>query len=411
MSMFGLKEAEVAPLVRALCGDELDREAIEERVARAAWTVIAEPGDGVAGEIIGRLGPRTALTSLVDRWEVERLSAALGGTVGERDLALARDRWSPRVDSTAAIAALRHAVRLGLTLATPDDALWPAGLDDLERHAPAALWIRGRADVLRSVAGSAAIVGARAATGYGEYLATEWVAGLCDRGVAIVSGAAYGIDGIAHRAALASDGVTVAVLAGGVDRPYPSGHEELIGRIAANGCVVSELPCGSAPTRWRFLQRNRIIAAMSAATIVIEAGWRSGSLNTAGHATALGRPVGAAPGPVTSAASAGCHRLVREYGAALLTGVRDVLELLPGHSEVDGPADDPATAGGELARPDPRATRVLDALSSRMPREPAEIATRSGLSVADVRAVLGLLSIDGLIRDTGRGWIRASHSG
>ena len=409
MSMFGLKEAEVAPLVRALCGDELDRGAIEERLARAAWTVIAEPGDGVAGDLIGRLGACTALTSLVERWEVDRLAAALGGAVGERDLTLARDRWLPRVDSTVVLAALRHAVRLGLSLATPSDSWWPSGLDDLERHAPAALWVRGRVDVVSSLAGSAAVVGARAATGYGEFLATEWVAGLSDRGVSIVSGAAYGIDGIAHRVALASGGATVAVLAGGVDRPYPSGHEELIGRIATHGCVVSELPCGSAPTRWRFLQRNRIIAAMSAATIVIEAGWRSGSLNTAGHASALGRPVGAAPGPVTSAASAGCHRLVREYGATLVTGVEDVLELLPGFGDHDGSSADSGPGGRDHLRADPRVTRVLDALSPRTSREPLEIATRSGLSVGDVRAVLGLLSIDGMVSDTGHGWIRASQ--
>lgn len=411
MSMFGLKEAEVAPLVRALCGSDLDREAIEERLARAAWTVIAEPGDGVAGDLIGRLGPRTALTSLVERWDTGRLSTVLGADVAERDLNLARDRWLPRVDSTSALAALRHGVRLGLTLITPGDSLWPDGLDDLERHAPAALWVRGRAEALGSLTRSVAVVGARAATGYGEYLATEWVAGLCDRGVAIVSGAAYGIDGIAHRAALASSGSTVAVLAGGVDRPYPSGHDELIGRIADHGCVVSELPCGSAPTRWRFLQRNRIIAALSAATVVIEAGWRSGSLNTAGHATALGRPVGAAPGPVTSAASAGCHRLVREYGATLVTAVDEVLELLPRHGEGGDFPTDADSAGEGRSSEDTRTTRVLDALSARASREPLEIATRSGLSVADVRSVLGLLSIDSLVRDTGRGWIRVSRSG
>ena len=143
----------------------------------------------------------------------------------------------------------------------------------------------------------------------------ESSAGLVDRGFTIVSGAAYGIDGMAHRAALASGGTTVAFLAGGVDRFYPLGHEALLGRIAEQGAVVAELPCGSAPTKWRFLQRNRLIAAATEATIVLEAGMRSGSLNTAGHAAALGRPLGAVPGPVTSPASAGCHRLLREYDA------------------------------------------------------------------------------------------------
>lgn len=405
MSFFGLKEAEVAPLIRTLSGEGLDRAAIEDRFARAAWSVITEPGDGVAGVLRAALGPGPALTALVDRWDRDRLLGTLGGELTERDLAQAWDRWTPRIDSATALAALRHAVRLGLTLLTPGDPLWPTGVDDLGPHGPHALWVRGRPDVCGSVARSVALVGARAATGYGEYLATEWSAGLSDRGAAIVSGAAYGIDGVAHRAALASDGTTIAVLAGGVDRPYPSGHDDLIRRIADRGCVVSELPCGSSPTRWRFLQRNRIIAAMSSATVVVEAGWRSGSLNTAGHATAIGRPVGAAPGPVTSAASAGCHRLIREYGATLITGVEDIIELIPGAS-AEGGGDTAGETAAQGVRVDSRATRVLDALSRRTPREPLDIATLSGLSVADVRAALGLLEIEGGVNDTGRGWVR-----
>ena len=172
-----------------------------------------------------------------------------------------------------------------------------------------------------------ALVGARAATGYGEHVAMESSAGLVDRGFAIVSGGAYGIDGMAHRAALASDGTTIAFLAGGVDRFYPLGHESLLSRIAQTGAVVSELPCGAAPTKWRFLQRNRLIAAASEATVVLEAGIRSGSLNTAGHAAALGRPLGAVPGPVTSPASAGCHRLLREFDAVCVVDADQMAEL------------------------------------------------------------------------------------
>jgi len=155
----------------------------------------------------------------------------------------------------------------------------------------------------------------------------EITAGLVERGHTIVSGAAYGIDGMAHRAALASAGRTVAYLAGGVDRFYPSGHDALLTRIVETGAVVSELPCGSAPTKWRFLMRNRLIAASTKATLVVEAGWRSGSLNIAGRAVALGRPLGAVPGPVTSAASAGCHRLVRECGAIVVTNADEAAEL------------------------------------------------------------------------------------
>jgi DNA processing protein len=230
----------------------------------------------------------------------------------------------------------------------------------------------------------------------------EASAGLVDRGYTIVSGAAYGIDGMAHRAALASSGKTVAFLAGGVDRFYPSGHEVLLTRIAERGAVVSELPCGSSPTKWRFLQRNRLIAAASQATVVLEAGWRSGSLNTAGHAVALGRPLGAVPGPVTSAASSGCHRLLREFDAVCVTTAEEMSELAPIGSRTD--------ARGEASsdRRDPRAIRVIDALSARSPRMASDVAARAGLSVGEVQAVLGALELEGVVKVGETGWSRAA---
>ena len=172
-------------------------------------------------------------------------------------------------------------------------------------------------------------MGARAATGYGEHISMEAASGLVDRGFAVVSGAAYGIDGMAHRAALASHGQTIAFLAGGVDRFYPAGHDALLSKIVESGAVVSELPMSAAASKWRFLMRNRLVAAVTQATVVIEAGWRSGSLNTAGQARELGRPVGAVPGPVSSAASAGCHRLIRDYGATLVTCAEEMADLHP----------------------------------------------------------------------------------
>ena len=155
------------------------------------------------------------------------------------------------------------------------------------------------------------VVGSRASTAYGEHVASDLSEGLCRRGVAVVSGAAFGIDGAAHRAALAADGCTVAVLAGGLDVPYPAGHSSLMYRIRAAGLLVSEYPPGIRPARHRFLARNRLVAALSGATVVVEAGLRSGAANTAAWARALGRVVCAVPGPVTSSASAGCHALIR----------------------------------------------------------------------------------------------------
>jgi DNA processing protein len=229
----------------------------------------------------------------------------------------------------------------------------------------------------------------------------------------VVSGGAYGIDGMAHRSAIASQGTTVAFLAGGVDRFYPLGHESLLTRIADTGAVVSELACGAAPTKWRFLQRNRLIAAASDATVVLEAGMRSGSLNTAGHAAALGRSLGAVPGPVTSPASAGCHRLLREYDAVCVVDAAQMAELVaatpPRSSGAPGAArrtadDEGPTAGRDST--DPERLRVLDAMSTRRPRDVDDLAHRAGLTVMTVMGVLAVLESHGTVVFRGDGWLR-----
>jgi len=444
LSTFGLKEAEVAELVRAVTSRNdadppLDHDSIEERFARATWTGIAEPGDRVAGAAIEATGAARALAAIVERWPLERFVALLGenGAVSEKDLSDGMDRWMPRLNSGAALIALRQAARIGATLRIPTDPDWPAGFAGLEHHAPIALWSRGTNEAFRALDRSIALVGARAATGYGEHVTMEASAGLVDRGYAIVSGAAYGIDGMAHRAALASHGITVAFLAGGVDRFYPAGHDALLTRIVESGAVVSELPPGSPPTKWRFLQRNRLIAAASLATIVLEAGWRSGSLNTAGHANTLGRPVGAVPGPVTSAASAGCHRLLREHLAECVTNADEMAELAPllepmaaagawsaaspaASSPVSPPvspsvspsASPGASTAAEREAPlvateaGPTHTRLADAMSTRAPRGAADIAARAGLTVAEVHGLLGRLELVGEVAERESGWIK-----
>ncbi|MCC6270808.1 MAG: DNA-protecting protein DprA [Microbacteriaceae bacterium] len=408
MSILGLKEAEVAPLVRAIAGDELEGDALRERFARAAWTGIAEPGDRVAGHLVASIGATNALEAIVARASVESMEEQVSGDVTRDELQAAVERWLPRLQSRVALLALTQAARYAVRLLIPGDAAWPAGFDDLGPHAPLALWLRGNETTLASTGESMALVGARAATGYGEHVAMEASAGLVDRGYTIVSGAAYGIDGMAHRAALASSGRTIAVLAGGVDRFYPSGHEALLTRIVEEGAVISELPCGAAPTKWRFLQRNRLIAAMSQATVVLEAGWRSGSLNTAGHAAALGRPLGAVPGPVTSAASAGCHRLIREYGAVCVTNADDMAELapLPTANTPHSAANAKETAGVSAEQ-----LRILDALSARSPRPVDDIAARSGLSIATVQAALGAMQLEESATERATGWVKAVATG
>jgi DNA processing protein len=287
-----------------------------DALARAIWTLIAEPQD----EQVGRLMQLTGAE--------EALAAVLGSddTYEGIDLQAIRDYVLPRASAASLHRVLQCSARFGVQLVTPGHTDWPARLNDLGPRGPFALWVRGNSGLLRAES-QIAIVGARAATGYGEHVTMEITTGLVDRDYTIVSGAAYGIDGMAHRAALASRGNTIAYLAGGVDRFYPAGHNALLTRIAEQGAVVSELPVSTEPTKWRFLARNRLIAASTRATIVVEAGFRSGSLNTAALAIALGRPVGAVPGPVTSAASAGCHRLLRQSGATLITDAEEASEL------------------------------------------------------------------------------------
>lgn len=386
-----LADDAIRSVARRLRGER--SESVEEALARAAWTILAEPGDAVAGVLIQEFGAIGGLRYAFD----SRASATpeLRSQGAVRALDEARRRWRPRASPAAVGRALRAAVSAQARLVIPGDDDWPEQLSDLGTQAPVALWVRGRSELLVARP-QIAVVGARAASGYGERVASELSGDLAMTGATIVSGGAYGIDGAAHRAALGVGGETIAFLAGGVDRPYPAGHHDLLDRIAAHGAVVSEPPCGAAPTKWRFLARNRLIAALGQATVVVEAGWRSGSLNTAGHAAALGRPLGAVPGPVTSASSAGCHRLLREYGAICVTSAAEVRELT---GCVDGPAGEPVALEGDRAR-------LLNSMSARSSRTMNDLAERSGMRTDRVRAILGLLDVEGRVVRDERGWRR-----
>lgn len=402
MTAFEITPAGARAALGGLLGSgPLDDDAVVRRHALVVWNTLAEPGDSTAGELIAELGPEDALREAArgGREGATRAPRSIGGAEFARAVA----RWRPRMDDTVVAASIAAARRHRVRLLVAGDPEWPAQLNDLGPHAPLCLWVRGEPGALARLNPSVAIVGARAATGYGEHVAMELAAELAGRGIPIVSGAAYGIDGMAHRAALSAGGLTVALLAGGVERPYPSGHADLIDRIAQSGAVVSEVPCGSSPTKWRFLMRNRLIAALGSATVVVEAGWRSGSLNTAGHAAALSRPLGAVPGPVTSAASAGCHRLLREFDAQCVTGAEDVRELLGLEPQWrPHPSDLDAESGGH-PRTDDRA-RIRDALSTRTWRDAEDLARRSGMAHAEVEALLGLLQLEGEIERGPVGW-------
>lgn len=381
--------------------DEMTQQRADTMFARIAWSRIAEPGDGIAGMLLAAIGAERALSLLVQGAKAQVLQDAVRRNLGSTDIELsaraateAVNRWVPRLHRRETVLDIERACQSRLRVILPDDTLWPAMLDDLGVHTPNMLWVRGELQHLR--APSLGVVGARAATGYGSHVTAELVDGVCGAGLAIVSGAAYGIDAVAHRTALAAGAPTIAVVAGGADRPYPRAHESLLDRISEAGVVCSEMVPGSAPTRWRFLQRNRLIASLSQATLVTEAGVRSGSLNTAGHASQLGRPIGAVPGPITSAASAGCHKLVRDYDAALVTTVQEACELV-------GIDDSSALFGVEAseaseARESAWARRVCDALPLSGFRDLPTIAKLAGLGTEETRGTLAELELLGRVR-------------
>jgi DNA processing protein len=369
-------------------GDESTR----TRAARALWSALVEPGDGVAGALVRVYGPADAYERVLSGGDVVGAASATGlspDTVRE-----GLTRWRPRMAAGVLAEVLERAARAGARLLTPVDPEWPTMLDDLSDHAPVCLWVRGHATALDNPGGAIALVGARAATSYGEHVAGDLAAGIVAEGATVVSGAAYGIDGAAHRAALATGGPTVAFLAGGCDNLYPRGHAEMLERIMVHGAVVGEAPCGTVPSKHRFLLRNRLIAALAGATVVVEAGARSGSLNTAGHAAALGRPLGAVPGPVTSAASVGTHRMLREFDARCITSAAEALELIGRGT--------PETL--DLGEWTDDGTRVRDALSRRVYRDAATVAARSGLAVSDVESLLGVMLLDGAVESDPSGW-------
>lgn len=307
--------------------------------------------------------------------------------------------------------------RRGGRLVTPDDDEWPTlafasfgGIplrDKPQGHPPLALWVIGPLRLDEVGERAAAIVGTRACTAYGEHVAAEISAGLVERDIAVVSGGAYGIDGAAHRATLAADGVTGAVLAGGLDVLYPAGHSALLHRVGQTGLLVSEYPPGVRPARHRFLTRNRLVAALTRATVVVEAGVRSGAASTAAWARALGRVVCAVPGPVTSASSAGCHALLAQ-GAELVTRADEVREVVGRAGEFADQLYGPTTALDGLTDIE---RQVYDALPARGASTPDQISVASGMAAARVLGSLAMLEIAGLVQRQDGRWRLARKPG
>ena len=313
------------------------------------------------------------------------------------------DRWRVRLPELPRPEQLLAFRESGIRLVCPGDPEWPGQLADLGDDEPYALWLRGSADLRFSCLRSVAIVGARAATAYGSYVAAEFAASVAARGWAVVSGGAFGVDAAAHRGALSADGVTVAVLACGVDVPYPSAHADLLDAIAAQGVLVSEWPPGRQVSRLRFLVRNRVIAALATGTLVVEASQRSGAVNTARHARDLQPPAdgGARAGHLGPVRRLPSHP-ARMAGRARHQRGRGDREPVPGRR------GRPRAAGRGAAA---RATRsvmeqatVLDAMPRRGGSGTVRVAQRAGMDPATVVRCLGELSAAGFIERCDDGW-------
>ncbi|GIM89517.1 DNA-processing protein DprA [Paractinoplanes toevensis] len=375
-----------------------------DRAARVALTWLAEPGNRTVWSMVETHGaPET----------VERLmrGAIPDGALQASVLARATDFDPGRM----AAETLHRADQLGARIVVPADDEWPRRVDSLavleldtpglinvNVRPPLCIWVRGSWPLGPALERSVAVVGARAATGYGKQVTGDIAYGLAERGWTVVSGGAFGIDAAAHRAALAAGGLTVAVLACGVDRPYPAGNAAMFERIAETGLLISEWPPGAEPLRHRFLIRNRVIAAATTGTVVVEAAARSGAIQTMNRVLALRRPAMVVPGPVTSAMSVGCHELLRgNPGATLVTGLPQVLETVGRMGEYYAEAP----RGPEHRRDalDEESALVLEAVPPKGAARPEELATRAGLALRTVLRRLSLLELSGLVerRDDG----------
>jgi DNA processing protein len=365
----------------------------QERLARVALSRLTEPGEPKIASLVAQLGA-------VRLREV--LSDSAQTTPEARDVASRLGGLDPAGD-------LERAARQGLRYVIPGDDEWPAQLDDLMRAElldhrggpPLGLWVQGPAR-LDQLGRAVAVVGARSATTYGADIAASIAGSLVRSGHSVVSGAAFGIDQAAHRGALAVDGANVAVLACGADRSYPSAHHELLQHLRRTAAVVSEVPPGCAPTRGRFLSRNRLIAALTRGTVVVEAAARSGALNTASWAGRLNRHLMGVPGPVTSAQSQGVHQLIRAGAASLVTDGDEVLEIVgEAGTHLATPPRGPSRRRDRLP---PRDARVLDAVPLARPAAVDSIAATAGMALLEVQAALRRLAKDGLVELVSQGW-------
>jgi DNA processing protein len=371
------------------CADGAPSASEADRLARVVLSRAVEPGDITTSSLVRQLGPQEAVRAQL----APRKDSGLADRLREVD----------------PVRELEQAERCGIRFLVPGDAEWPAGLDDLDHvdgvqglgGTPPGLWVKGPMP-LTELATAAAVVGSRTCSVYGDETSRAIAGTVAAAGVPVVSGGAKGIDFAAHDGALLAGGATVAVLACGVDRVYPQQNRHLLAHLAAEFAVVSEQPPGSAPTRIRFLARNRLIAALTGGTVLVEAALRSGALNTVGWAEQLSRSVMCVPGPVTSYVSQGVHECLRRGGAALVTRGAEVLEVLgaSGQHLVEVPRGEQRPRD-ELSRAD---QLVLEQVPVGTPAGVVSIARLSLQHVRDADSALRRLQRVGFVREVDGGW-------
>jgi len=372
--------------------------------AAATWSLLCEPGDSMAGMLRRTLGTEESLFEIRRAKSATELASLLPidpfrapSFVSTLDDSL--ECWKRRLNIVNVDRSLEVIEALGGSLLTANSKQWPKGLVDLGDSAPALLWLIGDRSVLSNQQ-AISVVGSRIASSYGLEVTKDIVHCAVSKDFAVVSGGALGIDAEAHSSTLEINGQTIAVMAGGLDRLYPPRNIDLFEQIKHSGLLISEMPPGTAPARWRFLQRNRLIAALGNATVVIEAGYRSGSINTAGHANELDRPVGAIPGPINSTRSAGCHRLIKERRAELISTPEDLFELL---NFRNGAEEQHSFELNAIQ------VRALDSLGFFEQRAEA-VANISGLTLNEAEFALGTLAKLGLVIRTSNGWMKSSNT-
>ena len=396
-----LDDQELASLTSFFQPEGYSKDRALALVAAGSIAMVTEPGDRMAGALARALGRIELVELLIEGLHTASVVSALKTadaletcrqSFGDLESTLmdSRQRWLPRLSKSRLEHLFAQSAALKLKLVTPEQAHWPSGLNDLQDSAPAMLFVEGNQRSLLDLKEAVSIVGSRTASPYGLQVTKALVTELATASRATVSGGAIGIDAEVHATSVGLDLTTIAVMAGGMDRKYPKANFALFNRIREHGALVSELPPGVAPTRWRFLQRNRLIAALTPTTVVIEAGIRSGSIRTANNALELDRELLAVPGSILSGTSLGTNTLIADNKALPLCDLRQF---------ATGSIDNSSSlAESALAK------RAHDAVRELGYPTEGEIAKTAGLTTSELRlALTELMATNLLIQERSSG--------